>query len=60
MIALGKLSTRGRLTIPKKIREDMGLKPGDRVVFYESKGGIIMEPVRGTLLDKMEGRGNEG
>ena len=60
-MALARMSTRGRVTIPKELRDELGLKPGDRVVFYESKRGIIMEPLRGKLLDnkgsnKVEGR----
>ena len=48
-----RMSTRGRVTIPKELREELGLKPGGMVVFFESKRSIIMEPVWGTLLDKM-------
>jgi antitoxin PrlF len=52
-MAFARMSTRGRVTIPKELREELGLKPGDRVAFYETAEGLIMEPVRGTLLDKM-------
>ena len=62
-MTLARISTQGRVTIPKELREELDLKPGDSVVFYESDRGIIMKPVRGTLLDKMgninvEGRQN--
>jgi len=52
-MALARMSTRGRVTIPKEMRDALGLKPGDSVVFYETEKGLIMEPVHGTLLEKM-------
>ena len=51
MIELGKMSTRGRLTIPKKIRDEMGLKPGDRVTFTGEEGYILMQLVREDQID---------
>mgnify|MGYP006297826473 CR=1 FL=1 len=48
---LVRMSTRGRVTIPRELREELGLKPGDRVAFTETENGILLEPVRGTLLD---------
>ena len=44
-----KMSTRGRLTIPKKIRDDLGLKPGDRVTFIAKEGCILMQFERNDL-----------
>jgi len=44
-----KMSTRGRLTIPKKIRDELGLKPGDRVTFISKEGCILMEFERENL-----------
>lgn len=50
---LAKLSTRGRVTIPKGIRDKLGLEPGDRVAFVRIGDDIYMQPVKDTMLDKM-------
>ena len=46
-----KLTTRGQTTIPKRIREYLGLKPGDRVLFLLREGEVLLRPVRHSLLD---------
>ena len=46
-----RMSTRGRVTIPRELREELGLKPGDRIVFSETENGILLHPLRGTLQD---------
>ncbi|MGZ5310079.1 MAG: AbrB/MazE/SpoVT family DNA-binding domain-containing protein [Solirubrobacterales bacterium] len=33
-----KVGPKGQVVIPKKIREEMGIAPGDRVVVYELEG----------------------
>lgn len=50
-MALVRMSTRGRVTIPKEIRDELELKAGDRVAFIETESGLLMKPVRGNLLD---------
>lgn len=49
---LVRMSTRGRVTIPKELREELGLKPGDRIIFSETENGILLQPLRGTFLDQ--------
>jgi len=40
------LSTRGRVVIPKAIREALGLRPGDRMDFVlQDSGDILVLPV---------------
>ena len=46
-----RMSTRGRVTIPKELRDELGLQPGDRVVFTRNEKGLLRQPLRGTLLD---------
>ncbi|MFV2045322.1 MAG: AbrB/MazE/SpoVT family DNA-binding domain-containing protein [Anaerolineales bacterium] len=46
-----KLTSRGQTTIPKRIRERLQLEPGDRVLFLERDGEIVLQPVRHTLRD---------
>ena len=40
---LAKITLRGQITIPVGIRKKLGVKDGDKVVFLEENGRIIME-----------------
>ncbi len=40
---LAKITTRGQITIPIEIRKKLGVKDGDKVIFLEENGRIIME-----------------
>jgi len=46
-----KLTSRGQTTIPKSIRERLQLEPGDRVLFLERDGEVVLQPVKQTLRD---------
>lgn len=37
------VTTKGQVTIPKPIREAMGIKPGDEVVFEETAEGYVLQ-----------------
>ena len=40
---LAKITMRGQITIPVQIRKRLGVKDGDKVIFIEENGRIIME-----------------
>lgn len=40
---LAKITVRGQITIPVEIRKKLGVKDGDKVIFVEENGRIIME-----------------
>jgi AbrB family looped-hinge helix DNA binding protein len=40
---LAKITLRGQITIPVAIRKKLGVKDGDKVVFMEENGRIVME-----------------
>ena len=40
---LAKITLRGQITIPIGVRKKLGVKDGDKVVFIEENGRIIME-----------------
>ena len=40
---LAKITIRGQITIPIAIRKLLGLKDGDKVIFMEENGRVIME-----------------
>ena len=52
---ISRLSSRSQVTIPKRIREKLGLKPGDRIVYVVSRGGGVSirkaSPVDQAYLD---------
>ena len=46
-----RVTSKGQTTIPKDIRERLGIKTGDRVAFLLRDDGVLLRPVKGTLLD---------
>ncbi|GBC70187.1 hypothetical protein HRbin01_01897 [archaeon HR01] len=41
-IGTSPLSEKGQVTIPKEIREYLGVKPGDKVLFLVEEGKVIL------------------
>jgi AbrB family looped-hinge helix DNA binding protein len=45
------LTSKGQVTVPKEVRERVGLKPGDKVMFTVlSNGTVVMRPKRGSIV----------
>lgn len=40
---LAKITTKGQITIPIHIRKKLNLKDGDKVLFIEENGRVVME-----------------
>lgn len=40
---LAKLTSRCQLTLPREVRQRLGVKEGDKVVFLEENGRIFIE-----------------
>lgn len=38
-----RVTTKGQVTIPKKIREALGIKPGDKISFEETDSGYRIQ-----------------
>lgn len=59
-----RVTTKGQVTIPKDLRDELGIGAGTEVAFEASGGTIIVRKVtvgrtRGdALVDKMRGRGD--
>ena len=48
---ISRIGRRGQMTVPKPIRESLGLKEGDHVVFLEHGDQVVLQPMNKTLLD---------
>lgn len=47
---IATVTTKGQVTIPKAIRERMGIRPNDKVDFKIENGCVVMKALK-TLLD---------
>ena len=46
-----KIGRRGQLTLPRSVRNWLGLQEGDKVAFVRRGDEIILHPLSKTLLD---------
>jgi len=44
-VEIAKLSSQGRVTIPKDLRIKHNIKPGTKFSFIEKEGEILLKPV---------------
>ena len=55
------VTSKGQITLPKEIREGLGVQPGDRVLFWrDAEGRVIVEAETldlRTLRGMLRGRG---
>ena len=59
MTKTATLTSKGQITIPKEIREKLGLKKGDKLVLVEKNGNVILrkvslEEIRQKALENYE------
>ncbi len=50
-MTIGTITAKGQTTIPKEIRDQLGLKAGDQVMFTLDAGRIIVRPRTGSVRD---------
>lgn len=50
-----KITSKGQITIPKAIRDELNVKPGDSLEFTVSDGHVEVEPVRRRSLSEFYG-----
>ena len=51
---LAKLTARCQLTLPREVRQKLGVKEGDKVVFLEENGRIFIENAEKLKLAQTE------
>ena len=49
-LRVGSVTLRGRVTIPKEIRDSLGIKKGDRVIFQKEGDSVIIKKVKDEKL----------
>jgi antitoxin PrlF len=49
------LTTKGQTTIPKEIRDSLGLKPGDRMTFTQMTDGTVVMRVKSKSVMDLAG-----
>ena len=50
------LSSKGQVTIPKRIRDKLGIKPGDSIAFIENDEEILVKKeVKSPVFDRYVG-----
>ena len=51
-MATAALTSKGQITIPIEVREELGLKTGDRIEFVKSEGGkFFIQPKKGSIMN---------
>ena len=55
MTTAATLTSKGQTTIPKEIRDGLGMKPGDRITFTLMPDGTVIMRVKRTSVMKLAG-----
>jgi antitoxin PrlF len=56
-----KITSKGQITLPKKLRQKLGVEPGELVSFEEKEDRVfIKKAVRPSPFDRWAGSLNEG
>jgi AbrB family looped-hinge helix DNA binding protein len=50
-----KITSKGQITVPKVIRDELGVSPGDRLDFTFVDGQVVVTPVRRRRLPELFG-----
>lgn len=61
----GKVTTKGQVTIPQEIRDQLGIHPGTVVEFRVSRGSVVLRKRTGggrgaALVGRMRGTATSG
>lgn len=51
---MATVTSKGQITLPKEIRDALGVSPGDRVEFVrDDTGRVLVRPIKTSILDLM-------
>jgi AbrB family looped-hinge helix DNA binding protein len=55
-VSASTLTSKGQVTIPKEVRERLGLKEGDRLVFrFDEQGNLLVLPEARSPFGRLSG-----
>ncbi|MBI2017688.1 AbrB/MazE/SpoVT family DNA-binding domain-containing protein [Candidatus Daviesbacteria bacterium] len=49
------LSSKGQITIPKDIQQELKLAPRMRIALYPQKGALLVKPLKTSIVDQVGG-----
>ena len=55
-IGIVNVSSRGQIVIPEKMRKDLGIKEGSKLIAIEKDGALILKK-ESDVVNKLEGTG---
>jgi len=55
-VSIGSVTSKGQITIPKEIREALGLMEGDKVIFILEGERVVVRKVSGEKLSEILSR----
>jgi antitoxin PrlF len=56
-----KITSKGQVTVPREVRQMLGVRAGDKLIFENDENGIRVRPVRSqSAFSKYRGIGNPG
>ena len=50
-----KISSKGQITLPRKIRQSLNAKPGDRVIFVVGDNTVALRPIASICAKALAG-----
>jgi len=50
-----KVSSQNQITLPGDVRKKLGVQPGDKVVFIEENGRIVIRSLNDMIYEMVEG-----
>lgn len=55
-VRIGSVTSKGQITIPKEIRDALGIREGDRVIFILEGGRTVIRKVSGEKISEILSR----
>ena len=50
-MSVTKMTSKGQITIPKKVRKALNIKPAQKMIVMVDGEQVILRPLRGNILD---------
>ena len=48
---ISMITSKGQTTLPKQVRDYLGLKPHDKLLYTPTAGRVIITPIKGSIRD---------